>query len=347
MKARVTEHLLSFVLVALVLICALFILKSRQDTARTASLSGIRDYTSLSFMDYDDPFQRALLRDVMDIYFPGSHDRNDSLVTAALRYRQEAFNRSVQTSDMREELSAAKAVQLFGMYLKFLFVYVLVMAISWYGVQTLAVWRFVAERREPIPGRRVRQYFLRALSIGASLVLFSPAYVIAYSVRTEFNTDTLFFMVLLGVVSNGLLMIYANKFHAFLTAESRKGYVETALAKNLRNTWDTRTGISLAAIVRPLKRFDGHVFNHIFMNARVQYFSTIKEQASFLITGLIIIEMALNIHGHFSYEMLRQLLYGNYDIVIAIILGIFFTVKATEMAADYLAHKEWLKYENH
>jgi hypothetical protein len=182
----------------------------------------------------------------------------------------------------------------------------------------------------------------------AHLVLFSPAYVIAYSIRTEFSTDTLPFMILLGVVSNGLLVTYANKFYTFLVAESRKGYVETALAKNLHGSYDRHApdGISLRAILRPGKRFGGHVFEHIFRNARYQYLATIKEQASFLITGLIIIEMALNIHGHLSYEMLRQMLYRNYAIVIAIVLGIFYAVKLTEIVTDWLVHRESLRYAN-
>ena len=56
----------------------------------------------------------------------------------------------------------------------------------------------------------------------------------------------------------------------------------------------------------------------------------------FLITGLIIIEMALNIHGYLNYKMLRQMLYKNYDVVIVIILSIFYTVKITEMLTDFL-----------
>ena len=127
-----------------------------------------------------------------------------------------------------------------------------------------------------------------------------------------------------------------------------KGYIETAVVKNLSTSYDhhTKDGISYKAIMRPVKRFDGHVFGHIFKNAQYQYFSTIKEQASFLITGLIIIEMALNIHGHLSYEMLRQILYKNYDLVIVIILGIFYTVKLTEVVTDLIMHREALKYEN-
>jgi hypothetical protein len=44
--------------------------------------------------------------------------------------------------------------------------------------------------------------------------------------------------------------------------------------------------------------------------------------------------------------MLRQMLYGNRDIVIAIVLAIFYTVKMTEMGADVMMRRAALKYEN-
>jgi hypothetical protein len=142
--------------------------------------------------------------------------------------------------------------------------------------------------------------------------------------------------------------MYSNKFYAFLTAESRKGYIDTAIVKNLHTSFDFNRpdGIPLKSIFKPVKDFKGHIFEHIFRNARFQYLSTIKEQASFLITGLVIIEMALNIHGYLNYEMLRQILYKNYDIVIFIILGIFYIVKLTEILTDLLTHREAMKYEN-
>ena len=105
-------------------------------------------------------------------------------------------------------------------------------------------------------------------------------------------------------------------------------------------------GIGWRQIVAPRKRFAGHVFGHIYSNARCQYLSTIKEQASFLITGLIIIEMALNIHGYLNYEMLRQMLYRNWEIVVCIVLGIFLLVKATEITVEILVSREAAKYEN-
>jgi hypothetical protein len=190
---------------------------------------------------------------------------------------------------------------------------------------------------------------LRAVGATAlEFVLFSPAYVIAYSIRTEFNTDTTLFLVLLALVSNGLLVTYANKFYHFLVAESRKGYVRTALVKNLRSSYrfGAKDGIRRRDILAVSKRFQGHVLDHVLRNARYQYLATVKEQASFLITGLVIIEMALNIHGHLSYEMLRQLLYRNFDIVMVILLLIFYTVKLTELLTDVVVHREQVKYGN-
>jgi hypothetical protein len=54
--------------------------------------------------------------------------------------------------------------------------------------------------------------------------------------------------------------------------------------------------------------------------------------------------MALNIQGHFCYELLQQILYKQYDIAAVIIFGIFLTVKATEIVIDIWEHKEKRKY---
>ena len=56
--------------------------------------------------------------------------------------------------------------------------------------------------------------------------------------------------------------------------------------------------------------------------------------------------MALNIHGHLTYELLRQLLYKNHTLVVTIMLLIFFTVKFTEIVTDILVHRETKRYEN-
>jgi hypothetical protein len=351
MKQKLLEHIMSITFVSIVLLAVLVVVRMGAQEAHKQETGRAQEYGDLSFVDFDDSFHKALLRDVVNIYYPGQYEKNNATVEKILALRESEFSKKLQKSFVEETLSWKKLDQLFFMYLKFILVYAVVMLLTYYGVQTLAVWRF-CRKKQLAPAKTFGSIVLRVLAaIGktaAYFVLFSPAYVIAYSIRTEFNTDTIIFMAILGVVSNGLLVTYANKFYAFLVAESRKGYVETALVKNLNSSYSShgRDGISSGAILRPRKRFDGHVLGHIFSNAQYQYLPTIKEQASFLISGLIIIEMALNIHGHLSYEMLRQMLYKNYDIVIVIILGIFYTVKGTEIVVDVMANRAEKKIEN-
>jgi hypothetical protein len=157
--------------------------------------------------------------------------------------------------------------------------------------------------------------------------------VLAYALKTKIDTDNYLFMLLLATFTNGLLILYAQKFFTFLNHEDRKGYVQTARVKNLRDSYFDRS--LLRSLLRLNKSFKNHLLDHIYINARHQYLSTINEQASFLITGLIIIEMALNIQNHFSYELLQQLLYHNYLVALLMIFAIFLLVKITEIATDY------------
>jgi hypothetical protein len=362
MKSRFLEHLISTALVAALLLglMAYFRAQAGEGAGGAAAPPEIADYVQWEFLDLNDAFERALFADLLGAYQPGRPGGGAGVErTLALLegHRRDQLLSSLQRAHTSERLSAGKLGSLLWMYLKFLLVYVSVMALTWYGVQTLAVWRFVRDRRRLHPDVRaearrfpgmLRVPLERFLSLAAAMVLFSPAYVIAYSIRTEFNTETLPFVVLLAVLSNGLLAMYGTRFHAFLKAESRRGYVETAVVKNLDNGYlpGERGGIPAGSVFRLRKRFDGHVFGHIFRNAEFQYLSTLKEQAAYLITGLIIIEMALNIHGHLSYEMLKQILYRNHDIVVAILLLIFLTVKATEILTDALLSFRQRKYAN-
>lgn len=359
MKSKITEHLLSIILVSIFMVGVLIISGNRVETLKKQRQSRISYLLDAPVVKVNDPFERALLTDCLDIFYPGQHDSNVTIVEQIFSVKEDEFNQSMQSSYRSRKLTPTVIFEIFLMFIKFLVIYIIVMLLTYYGVQTLGVLRFIQKQHElqkkaflppgtsPIPP--FSAVLRGAGKTVAYFILFSPAYVIAYSIRTEFNTDSSLFMILLGVISNGLLVMYTNKFFAFLVAENKKGYVENALVKNLHSgyTIGGRRGFSWGAIFTPRKKFDGHVLDHIFRNARFQYLSTIKEQASFLITGLVIIEMALNIHGHLTYELLRQLLYKNYPIVITIMLFIFLTVKLTELFTDLLVHREAKRYENH
>ena len=74
--------------------------------------------------------------------------------------------------------------------------------------------------------------------------------------------------------------------------------------------------------------------------------TTLKEHAAYLVTGLVIIELALNIKGDLCYALLQHMLYREYDIVAFILLLIFFTVKLTEALVDLRHAAEARKYDN-
>jgi len=369
MKYKIIEHSLSILFVVIIFGFLLVTIRGGEQSQQIAHTRLIEPYLKLNFIDFGSPLHAALFKETLDIFYPRQPGRNDSLVQAIQAFRQEQFtNPAYKTGDEKRGLTPLRLSKLGRMYLQFIAVYVVVMFLTYNGAQSLAIYRFVKMKQfktsylvEVIENLktlrmggsgaliRIPVLLVKAVVKGASYaVLFAPAYVIAYSFKTRIDTDTYFFMVVLGVVSNGLLINYANKFYTFLLSESHKGYVQTATVKNLSTSysWGGKDGITYLAVLRPGRMFPTHVFRHIYVNGRYQYLPTLKEHASFLITGLIIIEMALNIQGHLGYELLQNILYKQYDVVIAIIVGIYLVVKATEIVVDVWQYRESQKYEN-
>ena len=363
------EHIISIILVSMVLISLIFYFNNKQNISQSTHQKEIESWTNLSFLDFDNPMHKAILEESLNIFDSLKTTEHAELLGNINRYRQQQVLDAL--SDQRNTpIHFDRILNLSWMYSKFILVFLITIIITYYCVQTLAVYRFILIKRKQLPYLEQfinyiknlkftkwqnlwRDYYPALLLLFKAfaktifyMVLFSPAYVLAYSFRTKFDTDMLLFMVLLGVISNAVLITYANKFYTFLISESRKGYVETAIAKNLYNIYkkDGKDGISFRKIFSWKKSFPGHVFDHIYQNARFQYIPTIKEQASFLITGLIIIEMALNIQNHLCYELLQNILYANHAVVILIVLLIFYLVKATEIFIDIIYKKQIDRY---
>jgi len=99
-------------------------------------------------------------------------------------------------------------------------------------------------------------------------------------------------------------------------------------------------------LLAPVRRSAGHVFREIYRNARLQFIPSTKEHITFIVTGLVIIEMALNIKGHLCYALLQHILYKEFDIAIAIVFGIYLVVKLTEAVVDAWHAIELRKYDN-
>ncbi|MBT5875580.1 MAG: hypothetical protein HOH43_19310 [Candidatus Latescibacteria bacterium] len=368
MPRKYLDHLFSVLFIVLLFLILFLIVRSGAEAELETEYTRVAPYLNLASLDLSEPLHRTLFSETLNIYYPETEARNDSLVELTRRYATDDFMAVQEMLRSGPGLTWSKFWSLSGMYISFIISYLLVMVLTYYGVQTLAVLRFVKEKQnlrpylirfvehiQQLPPRDDKSAIAAYLQTGSKylglailkgigyLILFSPAYVLAYSFRSRFDTDTFVFMILLGAVSNGLLVMYAQRFFTFLTSESRKGYVQTAIVKNLNAAYSE---IPWSTLFRFRKRFDDHILQHIYLNARYQYILTLKEQASFLITGLIIIEMALNIHGHICYELLQNVLFEQYDVVLIILLGLFLVVKATEVLVDLWMDLEAMKYEN-
>ena len=374
MKRLLAEHTGSILVVAIVFGLLIVLIRSHDAAALRERRASVDPYLSMRFLDFGDPLHRALFRETLDAFRPDSVAANRAILRSIDEYREAEFtNPALKAGAPPRGLSWSVLGSLVPMYAGFLVAFSLALLCTLYAARTIALHRFVAVkqgresllqlfivhlRSRPESRWQGRQgaFFLRALGLlGGAVVkgvvmimLFSPAYVIGYALKSQFETGGIAYMILLGVISNGLLMMYANRFFTLLVSESRKGYVETAIAKGLSRSWlwNRPGGIRLLSLFRIHKEFPSHVLGHIYLNARYQYIPSTKEQASFMITGLIIAEMALNIQGHLGYEMMQKILDGQYDVVLTIAFGIFVVVKLTDMLVDAEWLRESRKYEN-
>ena len=365
MKRIVLRHLYSLGLVTFLLLLSAYLLKPSNKVQPLPDV--LLQKLMQLHLDSNDPFQETLFKEMMRT-FAGSDSSKYLTCWQQLKSLEKREN-IVAQKEVARRLAYRKSLwQIFFMFLKFLFIFILVMAITYYGVQTLGLYLFIRKKQMRPPTLYQWFYLLRQwinkpakfliydwLKLSALLLLkaifylllFSPAYVLAYSFKSDFTSGSFLFFIVLAVFTNGLLIIYTFKFYHFLLNESRKGYVRTAIVKNLNNDYriGRKRAIQWKQLLALKKRFKGHVLQHIYLNSTFQYLSTFKEQAAFLITSLVIIEMALNIHGHLSYELLQQLLYGNFDLALVIVLSLYFIVKATELFSDWLIFKWQQKLE--
>jgi len=364
--AVILEHLSAVVIVGLALVVvAAFVHRSEESSAPRTD-PRIERYLAIDSVDLSRPLDRALFRDALGVVRPPGTGNVDSLMRAIEDARLSRFtDPSKKTGGGRAVLSWETGTAILPMYAVFLLAYLTVMVLTYFAARALAVWKFIGwkqartsylrryiaaiERRGGRAAVSRGGLLLKAVLKGiASLLLFAPAYVIAYSFRTSLDTESVLFLVPLAVISNGVLINFANHFYALLVAESRKGYIQTAIVKGVSSSyaWDGPGSIRRAVLLFPVRGSRGHVFRDIYRNARLQSIPSLKEHAAFVVTGIVIIEMALNIKGHLCYALLQHLLYREFDLAIAIIFAIFLTVKLTEAFADLWLLVESRRYDN-
>ena len=363
MKRIVSKHLYSILVVSLLLLLTVFMLRPAPPAEQKISPE-FKQLQELN-LNPEDRFQATLFKEMARTLAGKDSSRYLALWKKLTTAKSTGDVISEKEWALRQTYRKPLG-QLLWMYIKFILIFLIVMSLTYYGVQTLGLYLFIRHQQMNPP--QLYQFFfllrrwlvtpewrtyLRLLTSGSVLLgksllyflLFAPAYVVAYSMKTDFTSQSLLFLILLGGLTNGVLITYAYKFYHLLLNESKKGYVRTAIVKNLHNEYrfKGKEGLRWRQVLALKKHFKGHVLQHIYMNSAFQYLPAFKEQAAFVITSLVIIEMALNIHGHLSYELLQQLLYRNFDLALLIVLGLYWLVKGTELFTDLLIFKQQQK----
>jgi len=150
MKPKIIVHLISIALVSIIAFSIIFAVDKGKAIERKSAVAGIKGMPDLSFVDFSNPFQKALALDAMNIYFPGNFDANSANVTAAANAQEKAFRDKLQHSNNDERLTWSRWWGILAMYGKFFAVYVVVMLLTYYGVQTMGVWRFCRKKSKGI-----------------------------------------------------------------------------------------------------------------------------------------------------------------------------------------------------
>ncbi len=371
MLKKINEHLLALVVfsLTLILIYNLF-LKPNVVVVKKSELANY--IFGNQTVNIADNYEKALLLDVMNVFNPDSIENNKRVLYDIEELHNNKFADITQkTGGEYKGLTWGTIEKLLGMYFWFLLLYLISIVFIHSLGKAFAIWKFVnvkkghgsyfsdfieigkeyfnkvvpKEVKVVVRNKAVKVFIKGLLKTIAYFIIFSPSYVVAYSFKGSSISDSFPFFIFLAIFTNGLLINYSYRFYSLLKAESKKGYVDTAIVKGLNNNYDDKV-FTLKNLIKFNKDFEGHIFNHIYQNANYQNILNIKELSALLITGIVIIEMALNIQGYLCYEMLQNILYKHYDVVIFIVILIFTTVKITELYADLKYIKMTRKYEN-
>lgn len=371
MLNKIYKHLLGLVIfsIALIMLYNLFLKPTEVVKTKSKLSNYLFDNQTVNIADN---YEKILLLDVLNIFSPDSLEKNQKIIFEIEELNNNKFaDITKKTGGEFNGLTWGMIKKLLGMYFWFVLLYLISIVFIHSLAKTFAVWKFVNVKKghgsyfsdflrigkeyfnkvlsknvkAVILNNAVKVFLKGLLKTIAYFVIFSPSYVVAYSFKGSSLSDSFPFFIFLAIFTNGLLINYSYRFYSLLKNESKKGYVNTAIVKGLNNNYDDKM-FAFRNLIKISKNFEGHVFNHIYKNANYQNLLNIKELSALLITGIVIIEMALNIQGYLCYEMLQNILYKHYDVVIFIVILIFTTVKLTELYVDLKYISMTKKYEN-
>jgi len=367
-KKILTRHLLSFLIFGSALLIAAF--SSGGSDSFNAKYTKIISLFKKSGLDINRTYDRLIFEDAVGKVLKGNTTEKENLIANVNKFTREKYTKKeLKTGSRKETLSLLTLPGIMWKFLKFLFLFFIVEISIFYFSERLALIKFylVKEKKNSFSGLLDRMiwekkdFFIKEkidwlrtslLILGmigrllSYLILFSPVYVIAYVLKFNSENITFIWGLLFGIFTNGVLIAGVNKFYHLLVSESKRGYVETAMVKNVPFFPDVGKKELLKILLLKKDNFGETIVTQIFASARLQFVPSFKEVSRFVITGLIIIGMALNIQSGVFYQMLRSFLSAEYDILFFILFLVFATIKFIDAVIDLYAVRESGKYEN-
>jgi len=367
-KSKIIRHL-----AGLLIFGSLLLIVSFSNTNKRNITDRYSEVISIFFdsgLDINSSYDRELFEDAVTNFFSVNKKKSGSLITKLNEFIEKKFTeKELKTGSVKKTLSVEVISEIFRKFLKFILFFAIVEFLIFYLAERLASLKFYLEfngmnkfyrligkffnerKKQYYPDKlNYKQAFL--LFIGALirftayLVLFSPVYVVAYILKFNSENVTFIWIIIFGVFTNGVLITAINRFFQLLNSEKKRGYVETLRVKNMPMFSENNSREMLTSLIKIKITFGETIFSQIFESAHLQFVGSFKQISRFVITGLIIIGMALNIQSGLFYEMLQSFLSKEIDILFFILFLIFFSVKLVDVFIDLYSLKLESKYDN-
>lgn len=360
MKKELQRRAISIVVVTILFIAAIIVAKQLSKKDYSSKFYVINELQNKYGVDVFDEEQTEILKLVLDAY-PSEDLTKEKFEKLLEEYKSYFFtNPTAKEGYVGKSLSFEYAADILIMYAKFIGIYFVSIFALYYLSKGFGFAKLIREinyqnkfsslaaleEDEFVQKAKIeifKSYVKNLLAIPFYLFIFSPSYVAAYAVRSKFDSDSFPFLIFFALFTNGILLYSSNKFYNLLKAEYHKGYALTAKVKNLK---DDYFDFNFLWIFNLRKKLEGTVLGAIYPAAQLNFYLSLKEIGTFLITSLAIIEMALNIQNYLCYELLKTLLFEYYDSALFIIYLLFLIVKANDIAAELLYYLNNLKYES-
>ncbi len=364
-KNEIRRHFVNLAIFLAIFFALIYAVKTNKSEPVYASIEKLFAETGLSPTDELD---RAVFRDVVSNFYEKS--KAEKILSDFDAYLTEvATKREYKTGNDVRNLDFAFAFQLTLKGLKFFGYFAVIGFLLFYLSESFGllklklkalrkdkihqelVLRLKTLKNRAAPRKKERKQILGLtlallVKTAAYFVLFSPVYLVAYVFKFNYENVTFIAYVFLAAFTNGTLAASVNKFYRLLESEKSKGYVETAKIKGLKAGFGKNDGVTLARIFAPQKYFGEHILKIIYENAHRQFIASFKEIARFLITGMIIIELSLNMQNGIFYEMLQSLMNREFDVALFIFALVFTVIKLSETATEFVYCKINRRYEN-